>query len=340
MMASGLAVESRQLLTGEAFAFHAPEATAPIWGADGEVLAATLEPTLLVGPQGIGKTTLLQRFTLARVGIQFAPLLGLPVQVDSRPALYVAADRPMQARRSLRRMVGEEDREPLRERLVVWNGPLPFDVARDPEGLVTLATSLGVGTVVLDSLKDCAVDLVKDDVGSRVNRALQLVVGEGIEVIGAHHQRKASSDNRKPRKLDDVYGSVWLTAGCGSVVLLWGEPGDPVVELSHLKQPAVEVGPLKVAIDHDAGSVAVFEAADPLQILREAKSLTAAGMASRLYGTSGPTDAETGKARRKLERLVERGLALVETPNGTRDPRGHKLPKVYHAESFQGVMSG
>ena len=41
----------------------------------------------------------------------------------------------------------------------------------------------------------------------------------------------------KPKRLADVYGSRWLTAGMGSVLLLWGEPGDLVVEVRHLKQP-------------------------------------------------------------------------------------------------------
>jgi hypothetical protein len=34
-----------------------------------------------------------------------------------------------------------------------------------------------------------------------------------------------------------------ITAGAGSVVLLWGAAGDPIVEWRHLKQPAAEVGP-------------------------------------------------------------------------------------------------
>jgi len=36
---------------------------------------------------------------------------------------------------------------------------------------------------------------------------------------------------------------TWLTSGAGSVILLNGQPGDPVVSLHPLKQPAAEVGP-------------------------------------------------------------------------------------------------
>ncbi len=99
-----------------------------------------------------------------------------------------------------------------------------------------------VSDVYIDALKDVAVKLTDDEVGSRVNAEIQEVIANGIELVADHHQRKASADNKKPRTLADAYGSVWLTAGCGSVLLLWGEAGDPIVELSHLKQPAGESG--------------------------------------------------------------------------------------------------
>ena len=68
-----------------------------------------------------------------------------------------------------------------------------------------------------------------------------------------HHGRKANADNKKPNTLDDVYGSAWLTAGMGSVICLWGKPGDSLVELTHLKQPAEAVGPMMVLHDHATG---------------------------------------------------------------------------------------
>ena len=39
---------------------------------------------------------------------------------------------------------------------------------------------------------------------------------------------------------------TWLTSGAGSVILLNGQPGDPIVSLHHIKEPAAEVGPFKV----------------------------------------------------------------------------------------------
>src|SRR5207248_1334883 len=132
-----------------------------------------------------------------------------------------------------------------------------------------------------------------------------------IELCVLHHQRKATGDNRKPRKLEDVYGSRWLTAGMGSVVLLWGEAGDLVVELCHLKQPAEEIGPLKVVHDHVRGASRVHEETDLEQILAAAiNGLAVADGARHVFETDAkPTPNQTEKARRRLESLVARGRA-------------------------------
>ena len=122
--------------------------------------------------------------------------------------------------------------------------------------------------MVLDSLKDVALDLVKDDVGARVNHALQLALADGVQVVALHHQRKHGTDGSRPTRLADVYGSAWITAGAGSVILLWGEPGDAWVDLTHLKQPAGDVGPLRVFHDHSTGASRIDTGADPLAVLR------------------------------------------------------------------------
>jgi hypothetical protein len=139
-------------------------------------------------------------------------------------------------------MATEEERAILDERLVVWKGPLEFDIGVSPERLASFLKNMGAGTVLVDSLKRCALDLVKDEVGSRVNAAYPRVLVEDIEVAVNHHQRKGQGE-RKPKSLDDVYGSGWLSAGTGSVCLLRAQAGGPVVEFKHLKQPASPIRP-------------------------------------------------------------------------------------------------
>ncbi|HEX5558159.1 MAG TPA: hypothetical protein VFX13_11125 [Gaiellales bacterium] len=135
-------------------------------------------------------------------------------------------------------MIEPSDLAELADRLVVWRGPLEFDIGRAPERLAPFVAQHGVQTVIIDSLKDVAVDLTKDETGSRVNSAFQNVLALDVELVIGHHQRKGMQGGGRPKALEDVYGSTWLTAGCGSVILLWGKPGDPVIEIEHLKQPA------------------------------------------------------------------------------------------------------
>jgi AAA domain len=322
-----------RLFDGIAFGEQVSEAGPAVWGEGERVLWAPGEPLMIYGPQGAGKWTLAQRLLLARAGA-VPSLLGLPVQSAVAPIVYVAADRPLQLARSWQRMIhylAPDKRGLVRDLVRFWKGPLGFDIGSDPEALLRFMVQIGATTLIGDSLKDLAVDLIKDEAGTRVNRAWQLLVAAGIEVVDLHHPRKAvAGESRKPKSLDDVYGSTWLSAGHGSVVLLWGNPGDPIVELSHLKQPQEEVGPLRVLIDHELGEVEVHDGGDPLAILRAASSPMAAKDVARvLFSSDRPTDAETEKARRRCDRLVERRLAVADRQG--RDDHGRPQPVLYAA---------
>ncbi len=252
----------------------------------------------------------------------------MAVESSTQPVLYFAADRPRQIRRAFRRLFSDVDRSALSDRLLVHTGPPPFDLSRNPRALVEFATKAGVGpggTIVLDSLKDCARDLSKDEAGNAINQALQHAVAARIEVVGLHHQRKAQADNKKPRTLADVYGSVWITAGAGSVVLLWGDAGDLRIELLHLKQPQDDVGPLELVHDPDAGTVTLDASVDLLHLAKTVPGgLTAAGAASTVYRTKAPDRNQVEKLRRRLDAL-ERGGKLRRRPDCDR-PNG---PVIY-----------
>jgi len=301
----------RPTLRGGDWILDAPTEVPAVWGgASGTVAWAKGEPLMIVGPDGVGKTALLQQLALARIGLR-RRLLGMRVEADDdKPVLYIAADRPNQAQRSFRRMVTPDDRRLLNERLIPWKGPLPFSLIDEPSLLAKWIAGIGAGTVFVDSLKDVALDLSKEETGTRVNAAIQQVIADDIELCAAHHQRKAQQGAVKPRTLADVYGSRWLTAGMGSVLLLWGEPGDLVVELSHLKQPADEIGPLQLLHDHTQGRTTVTEEVNLLDLAEASgfDGLLVNDAAKVIFGTEQPNRNQTEKARRKLENLVDQGL--------------------------------
>jgi replicative DNA helicase len=318
----------RRAVSGGSFVFDHPDGVTALWGRGSEVLWAEGESLLIVGPSGVGKSTIAQQVVLARLGLR-SDVLGWPVQQELRRVLYIAADRPDQARRSLRRMLTPDDREVLDQRLTVWKGPPPGDFGVTPRLLLEMAGQHDAGTVILDSVKDVALDLVKDEVGSRVNHAIQTALADGVQVLGLHHQVKRGADGKKPTHLVDVYGSVWITNGAGSVILLWGEPGDALVDLTHLKQPDQDVGPLKVLHDHVTGMSRIEGAVDLLAVAVASGGVTAQAAAMALYGTDKPSRNEVEKARRRLESLV--GGGFMQRVEGQRTATGGKPPTVYTA---------
>ncbi|SDV00463.1 AAA domain-containing protein [Microlunatus sagamiharensis] len=311
VLAAGAA--AYQFTSGGSFILDADPNPRPLWGIDDQVLLSSGEALIIAGGQGTGKTTLAQQLALGRCGFpEYAELLGFPVAPGKRRTLYLAMDRPQQAARSFRRMVGEAWRSELDARLAVWPGPPPYDMARHPAILLRLCEQAGADTVVVDSLKDAAIGLTDDEVGAGYNRARQTAIASGVEVIELHHQRKSvSGKGGETTGIDDLYGSTWLPSGAGSVLLLTGNPGDPVVGVRHLKQPASEVGPLQIVHDHGAGRSQVWHAADLVVLAKQPGGITAQDAASALFDTDKPSPAEREKARRRLERLVSAGSLMV-----------------------------
>lgn len=293
---------------GGSFVLDVPDVAPAVWGDGKDVIWAQGESLMICGPSGVGKTTLALQVLRARLGLQ-DKVLGYSVAQTGGRILYLVMDRPAQFRRAAARLFTEDDRELLDERLVVWKGPPPKDIAAYPEILSTLSDKANADTVVVDSLKDAAVGIAKDEVGAGYNRARQQAIRDGFEVAETHHMRKSSADNKEPNTLDDIYGSTWLTAGAGSVVLLWGEPGDPVVKWRHLKTPENEVGPFRVVHDHDAGVSEVEAAVDLVAMIARSgvQGVTALEYAVALFGVAKPSPAQREKARRQLERKANGG---------------------------------
>lgn len=305
----------RHALPGGDAILDQPDEVPAIIGSGSDVLWATGEPFMIAAPAGVGKTTIAQQAVLGLIGLR-DDLLGLPVAQDpARRVLYLAMDRPKQIVRSFRRMVTEADRDVLNERLVIRGGPPPRDIATDTTTLATLAAANDANVIVVDSLKDAAVKLTDDEAGGSVNRAIQTAIAQDIEVLVLHHQRKGQG-GEKPKKLEDVYGSTWITAGMGSVVLLWGAAGDPIVDLIHLKQPAETIGPWKIEHDQVTGTSRVHRGFDLVPYLANnaTRGVTVAQTAVAMFEKQNPTDNEIRKVRRKLEAAVERGIARREDP--------------------------
>jgi AAA domain len=300
-----------QTVDGASFLLNQPDKVPCIWGTGSDVLWAEGEPLMVCGLPGVGKTTIAGQVLRARLGIGDGMVLGLPVTPDTRPILYLAMDRPRQISRALGRLFTAADHDILRERLIVRPGPPPEDLAVNTDLLAQLAHEHGAGTVFLDSLKDAFLGLSEDEPAAAYNRARQTAITASIELLEMHHMVKRGASGGKPKTLADVYGSTWLTAGAGSVIVLNGDPGDPLVELRHLKQPAAEVGPWRVLHDSITGLSVVFHATDLVALAMAQGDVSARDAAKALAETDKPTPNDVEKARRKLAALVRSGHLIV-----------------------------
>lgn len=301
-----------QFIDGGSFILDIPATIPALWGADDDVLWAEGESLMIAGPMGLGKTTLAGQLIRSQLGID-THCLGLPVQNRGGRILYLAMDRPAQIARAMARQFGAEHRDILTERLVIWKGPPPGDVAKNPGILNYLAEKADADTVYVDSLKDAAIGLSEDEVGAGYNRARQHLLAQGRQLAELHHTVKRSATGGAPNHVADVYGSAWLTNGTGSIILLGGEPGDPIVSFKHPRQPAHEVGPFQLLHDQDAGTITVHHTSDLRDIVAAtgAEGLTAKAAAVNLFDTDKPTRGQVEKARRKLERLAEAGQLVA-----------------------------
>ena len=299
-------------IDGATFILDTPTDIAALVGTGNDVLWAQGESLMIAGPMGLGKTTMAIQLMREQLGLGTGSFLGLPVAPRDGTILYLAMDRPRQLARAALRIFTEADRHVLAERVKIWQGPPPSDVAKNPFILSELAKAAGAATVYLDSVKDAAIGLSDDAVGAGYNRARQLLLSNGVELAELHHTVKRGANGTAPTTAADVYGSAWITAGTGSIVLLGGEPGDPVVEFRHVRTPANEIGPLRLLHDQDAGVITIDEKVDlvALATVQGPDGLSAKLAATVLFTTDSPNRAQVEKTRRKLNRLVEKKLLL------------------------------
>ena len=126
------ALDSKRLQAGGAFVFDQPDGVPAVWGLGDEVLWSVGEALWIVGPPGVGKTTVVGQLVRGRLGLA-SEAIAWPIKAGSKRALYLAMDRPAQIARALRRHFTQDERQVLDEKLIVWKGPPPADVAKNLE---------------------------------------------------------------------------------------------------------------------------------------------------------------------------------------------------------------
>jgi hypothetical protein len=296
---------------GQAISGHTGPPPA-LWGSGFDVLWSAGEPLVIEAAKGVGKTTLAG--LLVRGQLLGGDVLGYPVRKlpEGQRILYLALDRPDQIKRSMARQFSPSQLTELDERVVFWQGALPADAAENTRVYVDLCDYNQTDIVYVDSLKDAVRGLSEDRATGYYQEGRTRLLASGRQLVELHHLTKSGDD----------YGSVWLHAGAGSVLRMSGRAGGPSSVLTHVKQPAHHVGPLKIKHDRDRGEMNVAEAAAPVELLNwiadQTDGVTAAETAQVLFGTAG--DSEVKRAKRKLAELVDAGQIRVVTGQGRSNP--------------------
>ncbi|MEH0841632.1 AAA family ATPase [Micromonospora sp. CPCC 205711] len=307
--------------------FDLPDETPAVWGKGSEVLMAEGESLMIAGPTGVGKTTVAGQLIRGRLGLD-SEFLGLPIKSSDQNVLWLMMDRPQQIMRSIKRQFSPSERDLISQKLKRWIGPPPVDFALDKDVIVRMAKKANADFVVVDSVKDAALGLAKDEVGAAYNRTRQRALAEGIQLLELHHTKKTGANGDPPNNLEGIYGSGFLTNGAGSVILIWGEAGDPIVEFKHLKQPADIVGQgWKLHHDPESGKTVVGGTVNLLELVNSSvNGITALDGAKAMFETAKPTSAQKEKARRILNKLESEGRVFASEPtNKTEAVRYQKL---------------
>jgi replicative DNA helicase len=279
-----------RILDGWAFLADEEEAEVAIWG-DGERWAwAPGEPLMLFGGNGVFKSTLSHLLVFARIGLigpdgspradhvevgpdspveEWGRVLGMPVRPTDGNVFYLAGDRPKQIRRAMRRLRRDWMCDVLHDRLVVHEGPLPFEVTDGKDALADLAEQHKAADVFVDSVKDYCARPSDEECANGYNRARQECVARGMQWVEDHHNRKQQQGQGRTNTIEDVYGSRWLTAGTGSILSMWTEDEQaPVVDIRQIKSPGELLPHLKVTVDRQAGLMASGVKPDPITYVR------------------------------------------------------------------------
>ena len=111
-----------------------------------------------------------------------------------------------------------------------------------------------------------------------------------MQLAEQHHTVKRGAAGGPPTTVADIYGSAWITNGTGSIVMLSGDPGDPIVGLRHVRAPADQIGPFQLLHDQDAGTLTIFHSTDLVELVAAAGfvGLTAKGAAAAIFGVVEP----------------------------------------------------
>lgn len=177
---------------------------------------------LLAGSPGIGKTQFCLQFaSFTSLGRDF---LGIATKASK--VAFVSLEMELYGLKKFftqqLMFYTEEERQYLRQHLRIAI-PEGINPAKDIEKLLEAG---GIEGLVIDSLSMMtAKPLTDEEEVKKINAWTKYIRNKfGVWIVFVHHNRKNQSNDNKPARLSDIYGSMWITTEPESVFCLWRDP--------------------------------------------------------------------------------------------------------------------
>ena len=191
------------------------------------------------GKPGVGKSTYtIQLLMHLALGVSF-----LNMKID-RPRKVIFVSMEMGAAEikvfqdQMDSILTEEQRALLHQnfKIVPIGHSLLFDLSADKKKIEKLIEKEKPETVAFDSLSKATMASL-DEVNSKaiMDFADHLRMNYDCSILFIHHNRKAQVGNKKPKTIDDMYGSYWIGATATTVVCLWFNERTQEIEVIFLK---------------------------------------------------------------------------------------------------------
>lgn len=242
---------------------------------------------IIAAAPGVGKTQVSIQLGIAcALGIEFLswkPAKAMKMVILSLEMSHVALKKFMSV---IARHYTEDQIKLLQDNLhiIPVGESLPLDKEQARTFLYSLLDQIKPEGIIIDSLIKLTGSRLDEESVGRINHHLG-VMRKKYQAFAwvVHHNRKANSDNNMPDSLDDIYGSVFITAEATAVLLLYRKRGAKQIAVINVKNRLHAERPMfMVERDQDL----FFHEVDPAMLFDGLTNVGGENDANEAFGTS------------------------------------------------------
>lgn len=191
------------------------------------------------GKPGVGKTQLtIQALLHIALG---KPFLGWDIR-EPRKVAFVSMEMGQAEikvfQEEMNSILSDEDRELLHANFLIIpiGQTLMFDNSADQKKIENFLEAYLPEVVGFDSLSKTTLGSLEEATVKKVmDFADRIRMNHDCSVVFIHHDRKAQIGNKRPKNLEDIYGSFYITATATTVLGMWQSDKTYEIELNYLK---------------------------------------------------------------------------------------------------------